>query len=52
MFLCLDKGVHFNALITIHRSYANLVFSVAMRVLGNQADAEEISQDVFISSLV
>ncbi len=38
-----------DALITIHRSYANLVFSVAMRVLGNQADAEEISQDVFMT---
>lgn len=38
-----------DALITIHRSYANLVFSVAMRIVGDQADAEEISQDVFMT---
>jgi RNA polymerase sigma-70 factor, ECF subfamily len=30
------------------RNYQNMVFSVSARILGNQADAEDIAQEVFI----
>jgi RNA polymerase sigma-70 factor (ECF subfamily) len=30
------------------RSYQNMVFSTAMRLLGNEAEAEDISQEVFV----
>ena len=36
------------ALITLHDQYANAVYSVAYRVLNNQQDAEEVTQDVFL----
>jgi RNA polymerase sigma-70 factor (ECF subfamily) len=32
------------------RAYQNLVFSVAMRMLGNQAEAEDVSQEVFLKA--
>jgi RNA polymerase sigma-70 factor, ECF subfamily len=36
------------ALIALHDRFANAVFSVAYRVLNNQQDAEEVTQDVFL----
>jgi RNA polymerase sigma-70 factor (ECF subfamily) len=39
-----DEG----ALLTLHDRFANAVFSVAFRVLNNQQDAEEVTQDVFL----
>ena len=30
------------------RNYQNMVFSTAMRLLGNQSDAEDVSQEVFL----
>jgi RNA polymerase sigma-70 factor (ECF subfamily) len=32
------------------RKYQNLVFSVAVRILGNHADAEDMTQDVFLKA--
>ncbi len=32
------------------RNYQNMVFSVATRILGNSADAEDITQEVFIKA--
>jgi RNA polymerase sigma-70 factor (ECF subfamily) len=37
------------ALISLYRSYGNLVYSVAMRILNEQTDAEEVTQDVFMT---
>jgi len=36
------------ALIALHRQYANLVYSVAFRVLNDQMAAEEVTQDTFM----
>lgn len=36
------------ALITLHEQYANLVYSVAFRVLNDQMAAEEVTQDTFM----
>jgi RNA polymerase sigma-70 factor (ECF subfamily) len=36
------------ALLTLHEQYANLVYSVAYRVLNDQMAAEEITQDTFM----
>lgn len=36
------------ALLELHRHYANLVYSVAYRVLNNAQDTEEVTQDVFL----
>lgn len=36
------------ALLTLHRQYANLVYSVAYRVLDDQMAAEEVTQDTFL----
>jgi RNA polymerase sigma-70 factor (ECF subfamily) len=36
------------ALITLHAQYANLVYSVAHRVLNDQMAAEEVTQDTFM----
>ena len=36
------------ALLALHAQYANLVYSVAYRVLDSQQDAEEVTQDVFM----
>src|SRR6478672_5284427 len=35
---------------TFIRSYQNMVFSVSARIVGNLADAEEITQEVFINA--
>jgi RNA polymerase sigma-70 factor (ECF subfamily) len=35
---------------TFFRSYQNMVFSVSARIVGNLADAEEITQEVFINA--
>ena len=32
------------------RNYQNMVFSTAMRLLANQAEAEDISQEVFLKA--
>lgn len=37
------------AFLALYRRYVNLAFSVALRMLGDQAAAEEIVQDVFVS---
>ncbi len=37
-----------DALISLHTQYANLVFSVAYRVLNDQMGAEEVTQDTFM----
>lgn len=37
-----------DALIALHGQYANLVFSVAYRVLNDQMGAEEVTQDTFM----
>lgn len=37
-----------SALLDLHERFANLVYSVTYRVLGNQQDAEEATQDVFL----
>ncbi len=37
-----------DALIELHAQYANLVFSVALRVLNDQMAAEEVTQDTFL----
>lgn len=37
-----------DALITLHRRYVNLVYSMALRVLGDRQLAEEVTQDVFM----
>jgi len=37
-----------DALIALHTQYANLVFSVAYRVLNDQMGAEEVTQDTFM----
>lgn len=37
-----------DALIALHNQYANLVFSVAYRVLNDQMAAEEVTQDTFM----
>ncbi|MFW5696290.1 MAG: RNA polymerase sigma factor [Phototrophicaceae bacterium] len=39
---------HEDGLLALHARYANLVFSVALRVLNNSQDAEEVTQDVFL----
>ena len=36
------------ALVALHNRYANLVFSVAFRVLNDQMAAEEVTQDAFM----
>jgi RNA polymerase sigma-70 factor (ECF subfamily) len=36
------------ALVALHRRYANLVYSVAFRVLNDQMAAEEVTQDTFM----
>ncbi len=36
------------ALVALHSRYANLVFSVALRVLNDQMAAEEVTQDTFM----
>lgn len=36
------------ALLTLYQRYGTLVYSVALRVLQNQQDAEEVTQDVFM----
>lgn len=36
------------ALLALHDRFANAVYSVAYRVLNNQQDAEEVTQDVFL----
>lgn len=36
------------ALLTLHEQYAHLVYSVAYRVLNDQASAEEVTQDTFM----
>lgn len=35
------------ALIALYHRYGTLVYSIAYRILGNQQDAEEVTQDVF-----
>jgi RNA polymerase sigma-70 factor, ECF subfamily len=35
---------------TFMRSYQNMVFSTAVRLLGNEAEAEDISQEVFLKA--
>lgn len=37
-----------DALLTLHAQYANLVYSVAYRVLNDQMAAEEVTQDTFM----
>ena len=37
-----------DALVTLHSRYANLVYSVAFRVLNDQMAAEEVTQDTFM----
>lgn len=37
-----------DALMALHRQYANLVYSVAYRVLNDQMAAEEVTQDTFM----
>ncbi len=37
-----------DALLALHRQYANLVYSVAYRVLNDQMAAEEVTQDTFM----
>ncbi|MDQ4078496.1 MAG: sigma-70 family RNA polymerase sigma factor [Chloroflexota bacterium] len=37
------------ALFELHRQYVNLVFSMALRVLSSPAEAEEITQEVFLT---
>ena len=37
-----------DALVTLHHRYVNLVFSLALRILGDPMAAEEVTQDVFI----
>jgi len=37
-----------DALLTLHRRYAGLVYSVAYRVLNEQMAAEEVTQDTFL----
>jgi RNA polymerase sigma-70 factor, ECF subfamily len=37
-----------DALVELHAQYANLVFSVAFRVLNDQMAAEEVTQDTFL----
>ncbi len=37
-----------DALLLLHRRYADLVYSVALRVLGDPSLAEEVTQDVFL----
>jgi RNA polymerase sigma-70 factor (ECF subfamily) len=37
-----------DALIDLHERFATVVYSVTYRVLGNQQDAEEATQDVFL----
>src|SRR6266496_5180978 len=37
-----------DALLTLHSQFANLVFSVAYRVLNDQMAAEEVTQDTFM----
>ena len=32
------------------RNYQNMVFSTAMRLVANQAEAEDIAQDVFLKA--
>ena len=32
------------------KSYQNMVFSTAVRLLGNQAEAEDVSQEVFLKA--
>lgn len=39
---------HEEALLTLHDRYANLVYSVAYRVLNDQMSAEEVTQDTFM----
>ncbi|MDQ7027013.1 MAG: sigma-70 family RNA polymerase sigma factor [Anaerolineae bacterium] len=36
------------ALLALHDRFSNVVYSVAYRVLNNQQDAEEVTQDVFL----
>src|SRR6478736_431659 len=35
---------------TFMRAYQNMVFSTAVRLLGNDAEAEDIAQDVFLKA--
>src|SRR5215831_15902065 len=35
---------------TFMRAYQNMVFSTAVRLLGNDAEAEDISQEVFLKA--
>src|SRR5207248_7084113 len=35
---------------TFMREYQNMVFSTAMRLVANQAEAEDIAQDVFLKA--
>ncbi len=37
-----------DALLLLHKRYANLVYSMALRVLGDSHLAEEVTQDVFL----
>jgi RNA polymerase sigma-70 factor, ECF subfamily len=37
---------------TFMRSYQNMVFSTAIRLLGNEAEAQDISQEVFLKAYV
>jgi RNA polymerase sigma-70 factor (ECF subfamily) len=38
-----------DALVEFHKQFINLVYSVAVRCLGNAPDAEEVCQDVFLT---
>lgn len=38
-----------SALILLYRRYGTLVYSIAYRSLGNEQDAEEVTQDVFLT---
>ncbi len=37
-----------DALLALHKRYANLVYSVAYRILGDNMAAEEVTQDTFV----